>query len=58
MGITAAVETLHGDVTTGNQERMSIISPKSGSLGAIIRSYKAALKIWCQGQGIHHCSRS
>jgi REP element-mobilizing transposase RayT len=36
------VETLQCNVSTGKNEFMSEISPKSGSVSAIIRSYKSA----------------
>jgi REP element-mobilizing transposase RayT len=36
------VETLQCNVSTGGNEFMSEISPKSGSVSAIIRSYKSA----------------
>jgi REP element-mobilizing transposase RayT len=38
------VETLHCNVST----MMSDISPRAGSLGAMIRSYKAAVTSWCR----------
>jgi REP element-mobilizing transposase RayT len=43
----AAVETLQCNVST----RMSAISPKSGSVSVIVRSYKAAVTRWCHRHG-------
>ncbi len=41
------VETLQCNVST-QREFMSAISPKKGSLGAIVRSYKSAVTRWCR----------
>ncbi len=54
------VETLQCNVSTTPQcnvstrnpnDPMSQISPKSGSLGAIVRSYKSAVSRWCSQNG-------
>ncbi len=37
------VETLHCNVSTAQNEQMASISPKSGTLSAIIRSYKSVV---------------
>ena len=34
-----------------NTKSMSTISPKPGSLGAVIRSYKSAVSKWCHANG-------
>ncbi|MBD2516750.1 transposase [Nostoc sp. FACHB-973] len=44
------VETLQCNVSTQRQF-MSDISPKAGSLGAIVRSYKSAVTRWCRKNG-------
>ncbi len=33
--------------TTGTNQQMSAISPRTGSLGTIVRSYKSAVSNWC-----------
>ena len=46
------VETLHCNVsTTTTPNPMAHISPRAGSLGAIIRSYKSAVSRWCAQNG-------
>ena len=35
---------------------MSEISPKTGSLGSIIRSYKAAVTRWCRQHEFNNCA--
>ena len=34
-----------------NEPQLSTISPKPGSLGVIIRSFKAAVTLWCRKNG-------
>ena len=50
-GIIVIVETLQCNVSTGDDNPMSAISPRAGSLGAIIRSYKSAVTRWCRQNG-------
>ncbi len=49
------VETLQCNVSTTTDDvdknPMSAISPRAGSLGAIIRSYKSAVTRWCRQNG-------
>jgi REP element-mobilizing transposase RayT len=47
------VETLHCNLstTTTVDPQMSAISPKAGSLSAIVRSYKSAVSYWCTQNG-------
>ncbi len=46
-----AVETLQCNVSTATDNPMSAISPRAGSLGAIVRSYKSAVTRWCRQNG-------
>ncbi|MDZ8183903.1 MAG: transposase [Nostoc sp. ChiSLP02] len=56
------VETLHCNVSTqrdtpcniAQEQFMSDISPKAGSLGAIVRSYKSAVTRWCGKNGFEN----
>lgn len=48
IAIVSTVETLHCNVSTNVDPQMSVISPKKGSLSAIIRSYKSAVSYWCR----------
>ncbi|MFQ5613647.1 MAG: transposase [Anaerolineae bacterium] len=52
---TPMVETLQCNVSTTTtattNNPMSAISPRAGSLGAIIRSYKSAVTRWCRQNG-------
>ncbi len=51
------VETLHCNVSTtaaaprATDNPMAHISPRAGSLGAMIRSYKSAVSCWCAQNG-------
>ncbi|NEZ60705.1 transposase [Adonisia turfae] len=48
------VETFHGrSLQEGSSlsQKMSAISPKRGSLGAIVRSYKSSVTRWCRQNG-------
>ncbi len=53
----AVVETLHCNVSTtapaarDPDNPVARISPRAGSLGAIIRSYKSAVSYWCHHNG-------
>jgi len=53
-GILAIVETLHAtslqasSTTSLQPQALSAMSPKAGSLGAVIRSYKAAVTNWAK----------
>jgi putative transposase len=47
---SAAVETLHA--TSLRDPKMSAISPKAGSLGVIVRSYKSAVSHWAGLNGM------
>ena len=47
------MQRLYGATTATEHDRMAQISPKPGSLGAIIRSYKAAVTRWCRNGGDH-----
>ncbi|MBK8899838.1 MAG: transposase [Anaerolineaceae bacterium] len=51
IAIEHAVETLHCNVSTTIDPQMSAISPKTGSLSAIVRSYKSAVSYWCSQNG-------
>ncbi len=57
VGSFAAVGTLHCNVPTAANDSpivpnpMARISPRAGSLGAIIRSYKSAVSRWCNQNG-------
>ncbi len=42
---------IHNRVVEASQRNASTISPRAGSLGAIIRSYKAAVTRWCRRNG-------
>ena len=42
---------IHNRVIEASQRDVSTISPRAGSLGAIIRSYKAAVTRWCRRNG-------
>ncbi|MEZ4593992.1 MAG: hypothetical protein R3D55_23045 [Chloroflexota bacterium] len=42
IAIREPVETLHCNVSTTSDPQMSAISPKAGSLSAMVRSYKSA----------------
>ena len=42
------VETLQCNVSTTTDPHMSAIAPKAGSLSAIVRSYKSAVRYWCR----------
>ena len=44
-------ESPERDISQQRRQRMSRISPKPGSLGAIIRSYKSAVTRWCRKNG-------
>ena len=39
------------NISPGNSIHMSTISPKSGSLGSVVRSFKSAVTNWCHGNG-------
>lgn len=49
--LQCVVETLHCNVSTTQRQFMSDISPKAGSLGTIVRSYKSAVTRWCGKNG-------
>ncbi|MBI9045159.1 MAG: hypothetical protein JEZ06_11785 [Anaerolineaceae bacterium] len=50
--MSSSVETLHCNVsTTDVSKQMSKISPKKGSLGSIMRSYKSAVSKWANDNG-------
>ncbi|NET33299.1 MAG: transposase [Cyanothece sp. SIO1E1] len=45
-------ETLRCNVST-TRRQMAAISPRAGSLGAIVRSYKSAVTRWCRQNGFN-----
>jgi putative transposase len=49
--IEKTVETLHATSLQERKEKMSNISPKPGSLSAIVRSYKSAVTRWARKNG-------
>jgi putative transposase len=48
--VSGAAETLRS--TSLLNSKMSAISPKAGSLGAIVRSYKSAVSHWARSNGM------
>ncbi|MCA9901228.1 MAG: transposase [Ardenticatenaceae bacterium] len=52
IAIETPVETLHCNVSTTTDPQMSAISPKAGSLSAMVRSYKSAVSYWCTQSGV------
>lgn len=56
IGIKSFPDVNRRDVVTdeNKNQRMSEISPKSGSLGTIIRSYKGSVTSWCNRNRIEY----